>query len=940
MPEQINIASLTIDLDEVVKESVKLKKRIDDLKTSQSELRKSGKQSSAGFVENEIQLKKLGKAYRDNQSFAVALDSANEDLNKTMSIQGKSTQELRDSRSQLNQISKNIKGNTKEEIDLRDKLNKAIDQQTEALRGQSSDFNKNKDRVGEYKDSIIEAVNELREKQETLIKTRIALRENRDEVEEGTEEYEEMSQALVVVNAELTKVNESLGEGETSFKDVDISVKGLVDSLSKSGGASEFFSDGINKSKKALISLTKSSLAFLATPLGIVLIAIGAVFLLIKNAMNRSEDATNKIKKAFSAFTGIVRGLLKFLEPLGEFLIDGIVAGLEFVEKGVFKVVRGIAAALDFLGFEDAAASLRSFTDEIEESVKSSKALALAEIELEKAQRLAQKSQLDYQKQAEKLRQSRDDESKSIRERIAFNEQLGKVLQAQLASELKIASQALDVARLRIEAEGATKETLDQQAEALIAIAEIQERITSQESEQLSNLNGLRREAAAKRAEIADKAINKMKEELDLYIAQQGFRKKSLQEELEFERKVSAEKIAILDAELANKKISQTKYESEVLDIKTDLLQKQADLTVDNARRELEAFNEKNRSKLDSEKFLSDELFNEEKARLERLAEQRREFARIQLEQGEISAIEYNDKINEINEENRVANEELQIERDEAKKEQQAIDLENKLIAAEEEYQNEFSIRQDQLKNDRKAELDAAEKTGADKNLINKKYNAFEKTLGKDLTEFKNQQNSEILSGIAGLFGESSNLGKAFALADIATSTINNASKAFQQAAVFAANPLTLPLAANANIQGGVIIGTGAAQAAKVAGVKFSKGDILEGKSHAEGGIPFSIGGLLGFEAEGGESIINKKSTSMFAPLLSAINVAGGGKRFAKGDVLGTTSSPSSIKIIDYDLLAAKVSEANESIPSPVVSVREIREVSNNIDIVEDTASF
>lgn len=35
------------------------------------------------------------------------------------------------------------------------------------------------------------------------------------------------------------------------------------------------------------------------------------------------------------------------------------------------------------------------------------------------------------------------------------------------------------------------------------------------------------------------------------------------------------------------------------------------------------------------------------------------------------------------------------------------------------------------------------------------------------------------------------------------------------------------------------------------------------------GGIPI--------EAEGGEAIINKRSTSMFTPLLSAINQAGGG---------------------------------------------------------------
>ena len=875
--EKINIASLSIDFNDVIKQSAKYSKQIEETKKKQKELDKTTEEGRQAFVKYEAELKNLKKSYRDNQSFASALQAANEDLTKTMSVQNKSTQELRDSRSQLNQISKNIVGNTEEEIALRAELNEAIDAQTEALREQSSEFNGSKDKVGEYEQGIKAAF------------------------------------------SEINILNGGIG--------------GFVQRSSEAGGTGKLFTSSLKGMAKGMVGMTKASLAFLATPVGAVIALLAGAFLLVKNAMNRSETATNKIKKAMSAFTGIISGLLKFLEPLGEFLIDGLVAGFELVEKGIFKAMKGIAAGLEFLGFDDAAASLRGFTSDIEESVKSSKALAEAEIALEKAQRLSQKTQLDYQKQAEKLRQIRDDETKSISERMKANEQLGVVLKEQLAAELAIAKQALEVAKLRIQAEGETKETLDAQAEALTTISDIQERITGQESEQLSNLNSLRRDAAAKRKEIADKAIQKMNEELDLYIKQQGIRKLSLQEQVEFERKVAAKKISILDAELAAKKISQTKYDSEVLDLKNNLLQKQADLTVENARKELEEYNDKNRSKLDSEKFLSEELFNEEKARFERLAEQRREFAKLQLEEGVISQKEYNDAINEINEENRVANEELELERKEAKAEQQAIDLENKLIAAQEEYDNEFAVRQSQLENDRQAELAAAEKTGADKTLINKKYNAFEKTLGKDLTEFKNQQNASILGGLKGLFGESTNLGKAFAIAEIATNTVQNASKAFTQAAVFAANPLTLPLAANANIQGGLIVATGAAQAAKVAGVKFAQGGILDGASHAQGGIQTRFG-----ELEGGEAIINKRSTAMFAPLLSSLNEAGGGRRFAQGGILGQSGQPSSF--IDYDMLANKVAEANLSLPAPVVGVDEISSVSNKVNVIEEQASL
>jgi len=62
----------------------------------------------------------------------------------------------------------------------------------------------------------------------------------------------------------------------------------------------------------------------------------------------------------------------------------------------------------------------------------------------------------------------------------------------------------------------------------------------------------------------------------------------------------------------------------------------------------------------------------------------------------------------------------------------------------------------------------------------------------------------------------------------------------------------------------------------------FNSGGILYGPSHAGGGIPTKFG-----ELEGGEAVINKRSTAMHAGLLSRINQSGGGSSFADGGVLG-----------------------------------------------------
>lgn len=867
MAEQVNIASLTIDVDDVIKESVRLQKEMDSLKKTQKELDRTTEEGEIAYQKNAAQLKNLTKAYRDNQNFAAALDATNEDLNKTMAVQGKSTQELYDSRRQLNQIAKQIQGNTEEEIELRNQLNQAIDEQTEALREQQSEYNTGKDSIGEYTQGI---------------------------------------------NAS------------------DLSIQSLIQNSQEAGGATNLLKGGLKSATSGMLSFIKASLTFIATPVGLVLAAIAGAFLLIKNAMNRNEESAAKVTKAFSGFAGIAKGLLKFLEPLGEFLIDGLVKGFELLEKGVFKALGAIQKGLKLLGLDEAAASLGSFTEQIEESVKASKELTQAELELSKAQRIAQKTQLDYQKQAEKLRQIRDDETKTIAERIKANEELGAVLDKQLNEELKLAQKALDYANLRVKLDGATKDNLDAQAEALTEIADIEERITGQQSEQLTNRVALQKEAA-------EKAIAIQEAQLEAYLKSNEVRAKSLEESVNIEREAAKQKVAILDNELKNKLISQQEYDAEFTNIQNELLRKQAELAADNARRELQDYIENNESKLDSDKFLSEESFRIEQERLERIAQARRDNEAVRLEEGIISQQEYNDAINAVNEENRLANEALENERKEAEKEQAAIDAENRLQLLEEQSATEYEALVQRLENDRLAEVAAAEKSGADIALINDKYAKRQDKLEKSVNDAKIDGYGQVFDSYASVLGEQTAAGKAAAIASALISTYQGATSAYSS---LAGIPIVGPALGFAAAAAAVIGGLKNVAQIRSTPTKYAKGDILKGRSHSRGGIPFSINGSGGFEAEGGEALINKRSTSMFAPLLSAINVAGGGKKFAAGGIAGSTASVPSGSLIDYDLLSSRIAEANESLPSPVVSVEEISTVSNNVAVVESIATI
>lgn len=74
-------------------------------------------------------------------------------------------------------------------------------------------------------------------------------------------------------------------------------------------------------------------------------------------------------------------------------------------------------------------------------------------------------------------------------------------------------------------------------------------------------------------------------------------------------------------------------------------------------------------------------------------------------------------------------------------------------------------------------------------------------------------------------------------------------------------------------------------QASQVLSQKFAKGGLIECNSHESGGVKGYIGNRA-IELEGGEAVINKRSTEMFKPLLSRINESGGGKRFAAGGLI------------------------------------------------------
>jgi hypothetical protein len=169
--------------------------------------------------------------------------------------------------------------------------------------------------------------------------------------------------------------------------------------------------------------------------------------------------------------------------------------------------------------------------------------------------------------------------------------------------------------------------------------------------------------------------------------------------------------------------------------------------------------------------------------------------------------------------------------------------------------------------------------------IFDKQTAAAKTQIDKGQADAKLSIISGALTGIMSLVGQNTAEGKALGIAQAIIDTYAGANKALAQGGVYgfigAAGVIASGLANVATIMSTPIPGVEGATA-NAGPSKFANGGVLRGPSHAQGGIKTSFG-----ELEGGEWVINRNSSAQFHGLLSAINTAGGGRKYADGGMLG-----------------------------------------------------
>ena len=278
-------------------------------------------------------------------------------------------------------------------------------------------------------------------------------------------------------------------EGDTSgienkIQKLNKSIEGLVDTVEDVG----------TESKKSFDKMEKES---------------GETTKAVKETDNTLKGFIKSIKltAAVTAGLAIVKGIFQNMQPA----IDAVNIAMTTLTLNATNLVRLLSGEI----------GLKAFLIQAQNSIDIGKRI----IELNKESLIAevrrQEIQLDSQKLAEQERQVRDDVTKTIEERIAANEKISEITKDQLKQEREQIQIQINAAQNQAQVTGKIEDEVVLRQKRL-QLKELDERLTSVESERLANQNSLLAEQNAlfaQRNENDAESIRLRGEGLDRFVA-------------------------------------------------------------------------------------------------------------------------------------------------------------------------------------------------------------------------------------------------------------------------------------------------------------------------------------------------------------------------------------------------------------------------------------
>ena len=337
----------------------------------------------------------------------------------------------------------------------------------------------------------------------------------------------------------------------------------LTDKMKTGFDAAEKGAKGASKGMKSF----GTSIGVVIKSLGIIGVAM-AVFTFMKDILMKNQKLMDALSTATIALEVVINKLFEALEPVGKAMadafenpkqsiddlweaikvnllnrLDGFVnswVAVGDVIKGVFEldwdaVVKGaedygtalvqMSTGLDAEQQKAFVEGVKDFVVEVADATVKAVAQADALTKLRNEVKLLdveqQRQQLTSQKEAEIQRQIRDDISRTLADRIAANDELKKVLDKQIAAEQIAVDKKIELAEAELALNTKSVDLQVALKQAKLAQAELDERITSQNSEQLTNQKSLEKELFDLKLELAK--VGREQRELELLELQQHY---------------------------------------------------------------------------------------------------------------------------------------------------------------------------------------------------------------------------------------------------------------------------------------------------------------------------------------------------------------------------------------------------------------------------------
>jgi len=287
------------------------------------------------------------------------------------------------------------------------------------------------------------------------------------------------------------------------------------------------------------------------------------------------KDFGNAVKEnlieRFNSYLDTLGYVAKAIKQVFERDFSGALESIKQAGKESIDVLTGVNNSFD-KGVELVTEATEAVTEYVKETYNSAAALVEQEKAMARSETTSRMLQLSYQKQAEDQRQIRDDETKTFAQRIAANEELGRILKE--AAEVEKAEVQTRIDNLQKEQEllGFKQETADEIYALTVEQLDIDERLGGIKSEQLTNENSLLREQKDVVSELA-------------LLGKDEFDRQTLEAEQEKIRREEEAALAITDAQaLADALVAiDTEYNNQIKEIDENRLK--AKTAIDDAEK-------------------------------------------------------------------------------------------------------------------------------------------------------------------------------------------------------------------------------------------------------------------------------------------------------------------------------------------------------------------